>query len=179
MTSKVKKNKINFNGKMVSIGIDMHKHSWRMTALVEGDIAMSVTLAKPNYNSFKKVLARFKGNHVRIVYEAGPGGFDLYDRLTADGIECIVTPPSLIPTESRDFKGPDNFAFEGSAFNGTSRDSDIFRAMDRLSPFIVKLNMADLRKTSFRNDLILVYRWPFTESVSGQRGAAGSFSRHK
>jgi len=37
---------------------------------------------------------------VRIVYEAGPGGFDLYDKLTADGIECIVTPPSLMPTES-------------------------------------------------------------------------------
>lgn len=28
------------------------------------------------------------------------GGFDLYDRLTSDGIDCIVTPPSLIPTES-------------------------------------------------------------------------------
>jgi len=100
MASKVKKNKINFKGKTVNIGIDMHKISWRITALVEGDIVLGITLANPTYDAFEKILARFKGNHVRIVYEAGPGGFDLYDRLTDDGIECIVTPPSLIPTES-------------------------------------------------------------------------------
>ena len=100
MASKVKKNKVNFKGKMVSIGIDMHKISWRITALVEGDTVLAITLASPNYEAFKKVISRFKGNHLRIVYEAGPGGFGLYDRLTEDGIECIVTPPSLIPTES-------------------------------------------------------------------------------
>ena len=100
MASKVKKSKINFKGKTVSIGIDMHKKSWRITALVEGDIVLGITLASPTYDAFEKILARFKGNNVRIVYEAGPGGFDLYDRLTDDGIKCIVTPPSLIPTES-------------------------------------------------------------------------------
>jgi len=100
MGLKVKKNKINFKGKTVHIGIDMHKRSWHITALVEGDIVMTLTLARPGYDTFLKVLSRLKGNYVRIVYEAGPGGFDLYDRLTADGIECIVTPPSRIPTES-------------------------------------------------------------------------------
>lgn len=100
MTNKVKKNKINFNGKIVSIGIDMHKRSWHITALAEGEIVLAVTLSRPNYNAFEKLLSQFKGNYIRIVYEAGPGGFDLYDRLTADGIECIVTPPSLIPTQS-------------------------------------------------------------------------------
>lgn len=100
MASKVKRNTINFKGKMVNIGVDMHKQSWRITALVEGEVAFTGTLAKPNYDSFRKLLARFEGNYVRIAYEAGPGGFGLYDMLTADGIECIVTPPSLIPTES-------------------------------------------------------------------------------
>jgi transposase len=100
MAIKVQRNKINFKGKMINIGIDMHKHFWHITALVEGDIVMAVTLARPNYDSFKIILTQFEGNYVRIVYEAGPGGFGLYDRLTDDGIECIVTPPSLIPTES-------------------------------------------------------------------------------
>ena len=100
MANNLETSRMNFNGKMVSIGIDMHKHSWRITALVDGDIVRAVTLGKPSYESFKKILAQFKGNYVRIVYEAGPGGFHLYDRLTADGIECIVTPPSLIPTQS-------------------------------------------------------------------------------
>ena len=100
MTSNAKKNRINFNGKMVSIGIDMHKHSWRITGLVEGNMVMSATLARPTHNSFMRFLAQFRGTYVRIAYEAGLCGFDLYDRLTADGIECIVTPPSLIPTQS-------------------------------------------------------------------------------
>ena len=81
MASNIKKNKINFKGKTVNIGIDMHKRSWRITALVESDIVLALTLARPEYDSFCKVLSRFKGNYVRIVYEAGPSGFDLYDRL--------------------------------------------------------------------------------------------------
>jgi transposase len=100
MASKVKNNKVNFKGKTVSVGIDMHKISWRITALVEGDTILAITLASPSYEAFRKIISRFKGNHLRIVYEAGPGGFDLYDKLTEDGIECVVTPPSLIPTES-------------------------------------------------------------------------------
>jgi transposase len=100
MGTKVKENKINFKGKTINIGLDMHKRSWRITALVEGDIVLAVNLAPPSYDSFMQLISRFKGNHIRIVYEAGPGGFDLYDKLTDDGIFCIVTPPSLIPTES-------------------------------------------------------------------------------
>ena len=100
MITKVQRNRINFKGKTVYIGIDMHKHYWSITASVEGQIVMAVTLAKPKHDSFKKLFAQFKGNYVRIAYEAGPGGFDLYDRLAADGIECIVAPSSLIPTES-------------------------------------------------------------------------------
>ncbi len=79
MTNKVKKEKINFNGKMVSIGIDMHKHSCHITALTGGEIVLAVTLARPTYEAFGKILSQFKGNYVRIVYEAGPGGFYLYD----------------------------------------------------------------------------------------------------
>ena len=100
MASKVNDNNVNFKGKTVNIGIDMHKISWKVTALVEGDTVLAITLANPNYDTFTKIISRFKRNHVRIAYEAAPGGFDLYDKLTDDGIECIVTPPSLIPTES-------------------------------------------------------------------------------
>ena len=98
--SKAKRNKFSFKDKVVNVGIDMHKRSWRITALAEGEIVMAVTLSRPKYDSLKKLFAQFEGNTIRVVYEAGPGGFDLYDRLTADGIECIVTPPSLVPTES-------------------------------------------------------------------------------
>jgi transposase len=35
-----------------------------------------------------------------MAYEAGFSGFNLYDELVADGMDCIVVPPSLIPVES-------------------------------------------------------------------------------
>jgi transposase len=46
-----------------------------------------------------KLLERYKGCDIRAVYEAGYFGFWLYDRLTECGIDCVVTPPSLIPRE--------------------------------------------------------------------------------
>ena len=51
MAARVKRNRIDFKDKVVNIGIDMHKRSWRITALVGGDIVMVVTLARPRYDS--------------------------------------------------------------------------------------------------------------------------------
>ena len=84
-------NSSNFNGKVVNIGIDVHKLSWRVTAMVEGVVVKAVTI-KPSYSVLKEVLSQFKGARIRVAYEAGPAGFSLYDELTADHIECIVTP---------------------------------------------------------------------------------------
>jgi transposase len=99
MKKRLNTNKIDVNGKTVNIGIDVHKLSWQVTALVEGVVVESATI-KPFYNVLKKLLAQFTGAKIRIAYEAGPAGFNLYDDLTANGIECIVVPPSLLPVES-------------------------------------------------------------------------------
>jgi transposase len=99
MRKRLNTNKINVNGKTVTIGIDVHKKSWQVTALVEGVVVAAVTI-QPSYGVLQKLLAQFKGAKMRIAYEAGPAGFNLYDALTADGIECIVVPPSLLPVES-------------------------------------------------------------------------------
>ena len=90
---------VNVNGKTVNVGIDVHKQSWHVTALIEGIVVVAVTM-QPFYSVLQKLLAQFKGAKIRIAYEAGPAGFNLCDDLTADGIECIVVPPSLIPVES-------------------------------------------------------------------------------
>ena len=58
MDTRIKRNKINFKSKMVYIGIDMHKLSWRITALVEGKIVLAITLPKPSYDSFKGKVIR-------------------------------------------------------------------------------------------------------------------------
>jgi len=64
MATKVKRNKVNFKGKMVSIGVDMHKRSWHITSLADGEIVLTVSLSRPNHDAFEKVLSQFKGNYV-------------------------------------------------------------------------------------------------------------------
>jgi transposase len=41
-----------------------------------------------------------KGSTLRFVYEAGPCGYEIYQYLTRQGIDCIVAAPSLIPKKS-------------------------------------------------------------------------------
>ena len=99
MRKRLNADMVNVNGKTVNVGIDVHKQSWQVTALIEGVVVTAVTI-KPSYGVLQKLLVQFKGAKIRIAYEAGPAGFNLYDDLTADGIECIVVPPSLLPVES-------------------------------------------------------------------------------
>lgn len=40
---------------MVCIGIEMHKLSRRITALVEGEIVLAIPLARPTYDSFRSI----------------------------------------------------------------------------------------------------------------------------
>jgi transposase len=100
MDKKIINLKKSVKGKVISVGIDVHSLSWQITALADAEVIMAVTISKPEYPKLKALLARLEGNTLRVAYEAGPAGFGLYDRLTADGIECIVVPPSLIPSES-------------------------------------------------------------------------------
>jgi hypothetical protein len=86
MATRVKKNKGSFKAKTIHVGIDVHKLSWRITALADGQVVMACTLSHPTYKGFKNMLLPFKDSTIRVAYEAGPGGFELYDQLTADGI---------------------------------------------------------------------------------------------
>ena len=49
----------NVNGKTVNVGIDVHKQSWQVTALIEGVVVTAVTI-KPSYGVLQKLLAQFK-----------------------------------------------------------------------------------------------------------------------
>jgi transposase len=86
-------------GREVSIGIDVHKESWQSTIRAEGEEVFHGRLPS-QYQALKKLIERLPGCTVKVAYEAGPCGFSLYDKLTADGVETIVVPPTLIPVES-------------------------------------------------------------------------------
>ena len=39
---------------------------------------------------------KFPDCSIHLMYEAGFKGFNLYDRLTEDGIHCVVIPPHMV-----------------------------------------------------------------------------------
>jgi transposase len=51
------------------------------------------------WESLRSHLDRYRGCAIQLVYEAGCFGFWLHDCLVEHGVECMVTPPSLVPQE--------------------------------------------------------------------------------
>jgi transposase len=99
MKGEVQNKKVLVRGKEVFIGIDVHKESWHVTARTEGEEVFHGGIPS-QYHALQRLFDHFKDCKIKVAYEAGPCGFWLYDKLTEDGIEAIVVPPSLIPIES-------------------------------------------------------------------------------
>lgn len=98
MKGELQKRRILGRGKEVFIGVDVHKESWHVTARTEGEEVFHGGIPS-QYHALQRLFDHFKDCKVKVAYEAGCG-FWLYDKLTEDGIEAIVVPPSLIPIES-------------------------------------------------------------------------------
>lgn len=95
--------------KVIYLGIDVHEQSYSLSVFHNGQ-QIRHQHSKASYAVIRRLLDRYKGFYIRAVYEAGAFGYNLYDRLKADGVDIIVTPPSKIPvtpgekvkTDSRD-----------------------------------------------------------------------------
>ena len=85
-------------GEELFVGIDLHKHRWHVT-IRTADVEIFSNSIAGRWQELKKVLNRYNGCRIHAVYEAGYFGFWLFDHLTQYGVDCIVTPPSLIPQE--------------------------------------------------------------------------------
>ena len=92
------KRKAHFQGEELFVGIDLHKRTWHITIRTADFEVFSASIAG-NWQALSKLLNRYKKARIHAVYEAGYFGFWLFDKLTEHGIDCIVTPPSLIPQE--------------------------------------------------------------------------------
>ena len=85
-------------GEDVFVGIDLHKRTWHITIRTIDLVVFSASIPG-KWEALSKLLDRYKKAKIHAVYEAGYFGFWLFDKLTERGVDCIVTPPSLIPQE--------------------------------------------------------------------------------
>jgi transposase len=89
--------------KMIWIGLDVHAQSIAMARL-DGDAAAPISSEFPNDpkvlgRTFKKLATE---GDVRVCYEAGPCGYEIYRQLSAQGVACVVVAPSLVPRKPGD-----------------------------------------------------------------------------
>jgi transposase len=83
-------------GQRLFVGIDMHKKSWTVTIRTRDQEVQTVTMPATG-EALMRWLQGFAGHPLQAVYEAGYFGYWLHDYLQSRGIDCVVTPPSLIP----------------------------------------------------------------------------------
>lgn len=87
------------------IGIDDHADKWTI-AHYEGmnEEPRREWELVPSESGYRKLIGDLKalGGEVRVVYEAGPCGFEMYRRLRKSGITCEVAAPSLTPRKPGD-----------------------------------------------------------------------------
>ena len=94
--------KIDFTGKDLFVGLDVHKKSWSVTIVVDGMEHRTFT-QPPDPEALQKYLLRsFPGGNYQSAYEAGYCGYGIHRRLNDLGIKNIVINAADIPTTQKD-----------------------------------------------------------------------------
>ena len=94
--------KIDFTGKDLFIGLDVHKKSWSVTIIVNG-IEHRTFTQPPDSKLLNNYLQRmFPGGKYYSAYEAGFCGYSIHRELNSYGIKNIVINAADIPTSQKD-----------------------------------------------------------------------------
>lgn len=84
------------------LGMDVHKSEHQVCILAGGDpkgVEVTVKNHPREISRFIRSLQKRTGGEIRACYEAGPCGFELQRQLKAEGVDCEVIAPSLIPVK--------------------------------------------------------------------------------
>jgi len=98
----MKTERISYQGKMIYVGIDVHKRTYSVTAICDGLIAKRETIAASPAGLVAYLQRCFAGARIRSVYEASFSGFVLHRVLVENGVENIVVNPASIETAAND-----------------------------------------------------------------------------
>ena len=86
-------------GKEVYVGLDDSKKTWAI-CVRSGQMVVHETNMPAEYENLRNYFRhKFPECRIRVMYEAGFRGFELHDKLVADGWMCVVTPPHMVSQE--------------------------------------------------------------------------------
>ena len=93
---------LNFQGKKINIGFDVHLKSWKVT-IMTNDLVLKTFTQPPNPLTLVQYLKKnYPGANYYTAYEAGFCGFWIHYELIKHGINSIVVNPADIPTTHKE-----------------------------------------------------------------------------
>lgn len=95
-------NKRDYTGKMVYMGIDVHKKTYCCVSVCEGDVVKRDSMPSNPKGLLAYIHKFFPGATIKTAYEAGFSGFHLHRYLIDNGINNIVVHPASIEVSARD-----------------------------------------------------------------------------
>src|SRR5215218_1512447 len=95
-------NLVDFTGRDLYIGIDVHKQRWQVAVYFEGLILSNTSIEASTGALITHLRKRYGEAHFNCVYESGPFGFALCRSLWAEGMDCIVVNPADIPNTNKE-----------------------------------------------------------------------------
>jgi transposase len=96
------KNRIDYKGKKIYVGIDVHKKTYSVYCLCEGQLVKKATVSAITTTLVSMLRKYFPEAEIYSAYEAGFSGFVLHRVLLAHGIKNIVVNPASIEVAARD-----------------------------------------------------------------------------
>ena len=98
------KNIIDFVGKTLYVGIDVHQKDIRAEAFHEGICLGNHRMAADSKKLIGHLQSRYPGATLKCVYESSAWGFNLQRQLSAANIDCIVVNAADVSTNDKERK---------------------------------------------------------------------------
>ena len=98
------KNIIDFRGKTIYVGIDVHEKDYQIAKVYDGICLGNHRMASSSETLIEHLRTHYPGASFKCVYESCAWGFNLQRRLTKAGMECMVVHAADISTNDKERK---------------------------------------------------------------------------
>jgi transposase len=98
----LKRNKLDFTGQPIYVGLDVHKKSWSVSISTQYGQYKSFSQAPEVDKLVHYLHHHFPGAQYWSTYEAGYCGFWIHDQLKDKGVGCLVVNPADVPTKNKE-----------------------------------------------------------------------------
>ena len=94
--------KVDFTGKKIDLGLDIHHRNWNISVFLEGNFIKRFQQPAGVKPLAEFVKRNYPGATYRAAYEAGFCGFWISRQMKENGIECVVANPGDVPKTNKD-----------------------------------------------------------------------------